>query len=123
MVDKVMTWKSLESNGVKLFEWDRYSDGLYIGSYTYYYCQGDRIFCNEYNRNGLDYTGAEHRCYPVVVDASKDKKWLDIIPWDVRERDVFDQISDMMDYAACHADMEWSKLKIELLAIMGWMVK
>ena len=123
MDNKVMTCKSLKSNGVKLFERDRYNDGLYNGSYTYYYCQGDRIFCHEYNRNDLTYTGGENCCYPVVVDASKEDNWFEIITCDIRDLSIFDKINDMMDYVSYHHDMAWDKLKIELLAILGWDVK
>lgn len=119
MENKIMTCESLRNDGIKLFERDRYSDGLYIGSYTYYYCQGDRIFCHEYNRNELSYTGAENRCYPVVVDASVDDNWMEIITWDIRDLSVFDRINDMMDYVSYHGDMEWDELKIKLLAILG----
>ncbi len=84
MDNKVMTCKSLKSNGVKLFERDRYNDGLY---------------------------------------ASKEDNWFEIITCDIRDLSIFDKINDMMDYVSYHYDMAWDKLKIELLAILGWDVK
>lgn len=123
----VMTCADLKDDAIKLFEVDKYDNGIYYRTNTYYYCQGDRIFCHEYNDNRNHYTGSENCCYLVMTNASAGE-WRNVFVnmWtgdfvSSGAKRMYPIMSKMMQYAQDHINDcfdNWDEAKKQLMAIM-----